>query len=1266
MKLRKNLLAASLLGLAAMIGGGATAQAAALTLTGAGEWNDAGTTGVGAPAGGDSVALAGKQLTISFKGATTGGPNVAVGAITDATAGGKLIISSNTSTASTATVNASIASISVGSDAISIAGSNSKAGSVIATVTGGLTTTGAVTVTAGNGHYAVDTAALNAINAASFLTNLTDVGASAGAATAARAAALAVINSTGYISGTVSNAILTAVNANGGVSLTSNNLAAQAIQADLASATKTVATAITTAMGYTTPASASAAATAASLNARNAVAALVGTTNYTSDAVKSAVSAAVLANGGSSAAASEAAQLAYNAMVGVTNASGVSSSGLAYSTLTSNLGLSTVVSTMVGANGVATPAGTPITPGGTFAPAAAVASLGVPNAYLQVGGDIKTGGMTLVNSNSSPVGGSAYLQIVGTAGQTISGTINGGTTLPNTGTTTGEIDIAAGTSAATPYVLGTVSNSGTVTFSDSIGQTSSLSKIAITSPGTVNFTKDVSVKTLSITGGTLAQAVTVTDAATIAGAVPYTAGVAGTTTVTVSGSLTGQKTSGGLGSVSLSITGGVGTTGGPAAAAGGAGGAVTFTAAQLLVGSATVAGGAGGQGGLTAGFGVGGVGGSATATFSGGMFGSLTVKAGAAGSKGTTGILGGAGGNATATVAGSVSNGVTMSSVAGETATLNLVGASASIGAVSVGSAGTQNICVGSALSCGIGGGSATNASVTFLNDVGGTTNTMTTFQVQDGSSVYLTKTGGTTIKATNDYIGNGSKLYISGGTLVLTGTNLDLSHTAAGTSQLFINMPVSAMTNGTVINATGVGTAGTIQTGIVNVVPNIAMTSGSITLVDTNNAPIAGLASGAVATASATRWTVSNTALATYTISQNASNDLILTAAPVTNLGTVASTLKVDQNTAGVLRSIASGLSGQAQSNFGTILTTKTGSAIVDAVNKARPDSAGVSAATTTAANTITNVVVGHQGEMVASMGSFGLQKYVMTADASSPTGVSSGGSALSKNLWVKGFGSHSDQDTRDGITGYSSGVLGAAFGIDGKMDDNKLVGISFSYANVNVDGNNAGQSNTKSDVNQLTAYGTLLMKEYYINGSVGYAHGENTTKRATLVDTAVGTYNSDTMSASIGAGMPKDFGTYALIPQTNLAYSHIESAKYTENGASPLTVTPGDLDVLHWTAGVAAISKSKQSTYTMATGAHLMADWDVTQAKVEGASQYGSGTPFQTNGAKPAALGGIGGLNLDIASNDGVYGVSVGYDANFRPDFISHTGEVKFRMSF
>ena len=129
-------------------------------------------------------------------------------------------------------------------------------------------------------------------------------------------------------------------------------------------------------------------------------------------------------------------------------------------------------------------------------------------------------------------------------------------------------------------------------------------------------------------------------------------------------------------------------------------------------------------------------------------------------------------------------------------------------------------------------------------------------------------------------------------------------------------------------------------------------------------------------------------------------------------------------------------------------------------------------------------------------------------------------------------------------------------------------------------------------------------------------------------------------------------------------LQLPHIASDSYTETGNSPLTVTPGKQDILHLTAGVEAKTQFRKPDYTLATGASLMVDWDITQEQA--ASYAGSGTAFQIDAAKPAALGGIGGLILDFASNDGLYGVTVGYTANVRPDFISHTGEIRFRKSF
>ncbi len=861
---------------------------------------------------------------------------------------------------------------------------------------------------------------------------------------------------------------------------------------------------------------------------------------------------------------------------------------------------------------------------------------------------------TMVIGNTANAPAVTAVTIQGNVGSSTFGlgamTIAPGSTLTfNPGTTNGTTGVAFDVRGAVDGGSGAMGGTLTLSGGDATASAAGSTITGVLITGNTNLTA------LNITGGAAM--------AGLAGGNMTTATFSGTTTATTitltggagaPGSTTAAGTSGAGGSIgtggltftglvtgNVSLNGGQGGSGGSfAGAIGGAGGSIMVTnLTSGIVGNLTVTGGAGGDGGSGDAAAIGGGGGAVTLTASGPITGTVALTSGAGGAAGTMGA-GGAGGTVTANLQGSI-GGTTTLTAATNPVILNLNGGTATsaqnVGLIDVTAAtGQVNIAVG-------------GPNVVFSGDVGHTT-PATQFTVASSGMATLGTTGGaTTLKAKTISINSGGALKVSNGTLNVSGTTLDLSATSGGTTQLIVGSAI----NTTLINATAV--TNVKNTGTVNVVPYAGMlTTGSLRLVD---------ASGGSTNTWGT-WTTPNTFLATYNVTTDATG-VTLAFNSLRSSADITSQLGIRNAGDAVLTALNGGLSNANQTSF----IAAMGGSLSDArnaLNKLRPDTTSTAAAVTVASSAIGTIMNEHQNTQLAAFGRYGLQKFA-DDETLSPTGVSSGGYALDRSTWIKGFASHAGQKMRDNVEGYASGLKGVTIGWDGTVDRSKLVGLSLSYVNEDVNGDGAAQSKTQSEVYQGTAYGTLMMKNVYINGSLGYAHGTNNTQRTTLGGAATGTFDSDVLSGTIGAGLPLDMGTYALIPQTNLAYSHIHANSYTESGDSKLAIGASSMETAHWTAGVVASTKSRGATYTWTPGVRLMADWDITQKAAENsASWVSNGATFQTMGPKPTAFGGIVGLSLGYASRDGIYDLAMDYDANVRPDFISHTGEIKWRMHF
>ncbi|MEE9345665.1 MAG: autotransporter outer membrane beta-barrel domain-containing protein [Methylococcales bacterium] len=345
-------------------------------------------------------------------------------------------------------------------------------------------------------------------------------------------------------------------------------------------------------------------------------------------------------------------------------------------------------------------------------------------------------------------------------------------------------------------------------------------------------------------------------------------------------------------------------------------------------------------------------------------------------------------------------------------------------------------------------------------------------------------------------------------------------------------------------------------------------------------------------------------------------------------------------------------------------MLTTTT--PLNDFVTKIKPDVSGAVSGATAGVNAVGGAIGGHQQSVVVSSGKYGLKKHSLSV--SKQLGMSSGDGIRSTGAWMKVFGSTSEMDMRDSISGYDAGASGIVVGIDKTFGD-LMIGAAISVADIDVDGKSIANSSTDSDQFQGTLYGTMMMDSFYINSSFAIAHTSSDTSRTGLEGRVAGSYDTDTYAISLGMGVPIDMGSMAIIPQAVASYTSISPDSYTESGIGALHVAAENIQSFGIKAGIAVSNKISVDGGVIAPKVRLMADWDVTQEKaVVNSSWVGDvdNTVYSTSGAEPASLGAIIGAGVDYASDDGLYVLSLDYDLSKRSDFTSHAGSVKVRVNF
>jgi outer membrane autotransporter protein len=179
---------------------------------------------------------------------------------------------------------------------------------------------------------------------------------------------------------------------------------------------------------------------------------------------------------------------------------------------------------------------------------------------------------------------------------------------------------------------------------------------------------------------------------------------------------------------------------------------------------------------------------------------------------------------------------------------------------------------------------------------------------------------------------------------------------------------------------------------------------------------------------------------------------------------------------------------------------------------------------------------------------------------------GLSSGDSALKRNLWLKGFGGMANQDARDGFAGFGDHTRGTMLGFDTAVGEGWMLGAAFGYARTNVDMNDY-RSGDGVGINtyQLTAYFSRVFSRWYLDGMLTYATQQYSTTRDTHVTgTAAADFSGQLYGGRLVANVPFALShNVTLTPYAGLEVYRITQSSYTETGAGVLSLNVASASV-------------------------------------------------------------------------------------------------------
>jgi len=253
----------------------------------------------------------------------------------------------------------------------------------------------------------------------------------------------------------------------------------------------------------------------------------------------------------------------------------------------------------------------------------------------------------------------------------------------------------------------------------------------------------------------------------------------------------------------------------------------------------------------------------------------------------------------------------------------------------------------------------------------------------------------------------------------------------------------------------------------------------------------------------------------------------------------------------------------------------------------------------------------------------------------------------------------------------GFDTDTQGVAIGFDGISDAGLTVGVSVATANTDVDGKGTGKAINSIDTYSASLYMDRATDNGYVEGSLTFGVNENSTSRkitsAGLNRTLSGSYDSQSLSLNIGAGVPNEVGAGYLTPFGSLTVSSMDIDAYTEKStvaddALRLKVAQDDINSMVGTVGIKYHAEMDNGGMPMIS---LAINNEFGDNTIDSSNTFqGGGSVFKTQTAVEELSATLG---LGYSYGTDSTSIEFAYEADANDDeYLSHYGSIKIVGKF
>lgn len=284
---------------------------------------------------------------------------------------------------------------------------------------------------------------------------------------------------------------------------------------------------------------------------------------------------------------------------------------------------------------------------------------------------------------------------------------------------------------------------------------------------------------------------------------------------------------------------------------------------------------------------------------------------------------------------------------------------------------------------------------------------------------------------------------------------------------------------------------------------------------------------------------------------------------------------------------------------------------------------------------------------------------------------GISSGSALAGKSAWVQTFGAKIHQGNTAISNGYNATTQGLLFGFDQEIENDLILGTSFSYADSNIDSIN-NQKSTNLNTYQFNLYAAKDFSNYFINAMLGFAYNEYSSLRKISIFNmeARAKYSGQTYIAKIEAGsnfrMEDD---YIVTPLFSITTAKNVIDNYQETGAEDLNLgIKNNSTSFFETRGGVNVSKALQLSRKQKIQPNfgISYGYDFAGSKQKTRATFvGQDAGFDAKSANIPQ----GSLRFEVGSKIfymNSYSFDLVYSFDLRNNYYAHSGSVRAKYDF